>query len=545
LEESLLRATVRSLFVSQRRPLVTTAAVLGLALLGLPGRQLRGATGGDDWRFFVEERQIGSQLLSLAAAHRPEASAFVHVRLLDVESGVLRPDTTVVVASSGRIATVGPDAYTPVPAGARRIDGRGRVLIPGLVDMHVHDLVSWSQLLLNLAQGVTTARDMNGFPWLLALRDRIRANGVLGPNLYVTGQILNFYPNEWYFRVVQTPQEVRAAVVEQARDGYDFIKVHNNMPFGMYRALADEAHKHGLDFVGHIPQEVLVADAVRLGQRTLEHMKGFYLDNGLKPSTEDWLAVMRHASGVFVCPTFYVNRSSFRGAAAAALLAAPEMRYAPWRLRQAWANLAQEPSDENLKLEQNLLPMSLAMSRALHAIRTPFIAGTDSGGGFAFQIPGFALHAELGYFLQAGFSPLETLRAATIEAARAMRKENDFGVVAPGKRADLVLLGADPLTNLEALEKIEGVMVRGIWLDRPTLDAMLSDLEHLYAQPAGATAPLDADGRRALISQYRDLRARGLPPRDHDLAELCRMLDEAGDAALSDEVFGWRGRKTN
>jgi hypothetical protein len=518
----------------------TTARALALLLLAaLPWRVKGASHDGAEWQFFVEEAHLGGELLALARAHRPQEIAFRHARVLDLETGALEAGTTVVVAG-GRIAAVGPDAATPVPGTARVVDAAGRVLMPGLVDMHVHDLVSWSQLLLNLSQGVTTVRDMDGFPWLLALRDRIRAGAILGPNVYAAGQALNFYPQDWYFRVVKTPQEARAAVDEQARDGYDFIKVHNIMPLGMYRALAAEAHKVGLDLVGHVPHDVLVAEAVRQGQRTLEHMKGFYLDSGLTPSPEDWLAAMRGASGVYVCPTFYVNRSSFRGEEARRILAAPEMRYAPWRERLAWQALASQPAGANLKLEQNLLPMSLDMSRQLRQIGTPFLAGTDSGGGYAFQVPGFALHEELHYFLQAGFSPVAALRAATVNAARAMRKEAELGRVAPGQRADLVLLAADPVADLAALEKIAGVMVRGIWLDRGTLDGILADLERLYAQPAQPPAPPDSGGRRALISRYRSLRAEGLPLRDHDLAALCRMLDEEGDRALSDEVASWR-----
>jgi imidazolonepropionase-like amidohydrolase len=511
-------------------------AVLSLALLPL---RVQGVSHDGEWQFFAEEAHIGGELLALAQAHRPAEIAFRNARLLDLETGALRTGTTVVV-SGGRIVAVGADAATPVPKTARVVDAQGRVLIPGLVDMHVHDLVSWSQLLLNLTQGVTTVRDMNGFPWLLALRDRVRSSEILGPNLYVTGQVLNFEPFDWYFRVVKTPQEARAAVDEQARAGYDFIKIHNSMPFGLYRAIAEEAHKVGLDFVGHIPHDILVADAVRLGQRTLEHMKGFYLDSGLTPSTEDWLSAMRRASGVYVCPTFVSNRSSFRGEEAHRFLAAPEMRYASWRVRLAWQGLASQPASANLKLEQNLLPMSLEMSRQLRQIGTPFLAGTDSGGGFAFLVPGFALHDELRYFLQAGFSPLETLRTATLNAARAMRKEAEFGAVAPGQRADLVLLAADPAADFAALEKIEGVMVRGIWLDRATLDGILAGLAHLYAQPEKPPPPLDAGARRALVAQYRNLRAQGLPLRDHDLATLYRLLDEAGDAASSDEVSSWR-----
>ena len=103
------------------------------------------------------------------------------------------------------MVAIGPNGRTPIPAKARRIDGHARVLMPGLVDMHVHNFASWSQLLLNLSEGVTTVRDMNGFPWLLALRQQTRANRIMGPNDYVAGKVLNFYPNDWYFRVVKTP----------------------------------------------------------------------------------------------------------------------------------------------------------------------------------------------------------------------------------------------------------------------------------------------------------------------------------------------------
>ncbi|HVT58302.1 MAG TPA: amidohydrolase family protein [Thermoanaerobaculia bacterium] len=512
--------------------------VLALVAFLAPAARAADTTPAERWQFFSEEAQIGSELLDLALTNRPESIALRNVRVLDVESGELRAGMIVLVAG-GRIEAVGAEAATPVPKGARVIDAGNRVLVPGFVDMHVHNLESWSQMLLNLAAGVTTVRDMDGFPWLLALRDAIRAGRILAPNEYVSGQLLNFFPMDWYARVVRTPQEARTAVDEQARDGYDFIKVHNMMPAGMYRALADEAHKRGLDLVGHIPHDVLVADAVRAGQRTLEHLKGFYLDAGLKPSPEDWLSVMRGAHDVYVDPTFYVTRNSFREAEAIRLLDGEEMQFVPWRLRAQWRALAERPADGNLKLQRNVLPMSIEMSRRLHEIGTPFLTGTDSGGGYPFHVPGFALHEEFRYFQQAGFSALETLRAATLNAARAMRRESEFGTISPGKRADLVLLAGDPSQDLANADRIEGVMVRGVWLDRKLLDGMLADLRRLYAKPAAPLAP-DAEAWRRLVSRYRDLRKRGLPLRDHDLAELCRLLDEEGEPALSDEVASWR-----
>lgn len=501
--------------------------------------------------------------------------ALLHARVLDVESGELRAGMTVLVAD-GRIAAVRPDravgpdgvagpdgavgpdgvagpdgaaGAAPLPPGTRMIDARNRVLVPGLVDMHVHNLQSWSQMLLNLASGVTTVRDMDGFPWMLELREAIRAGTVLAPNEVVAGQILNFEPMGWYARVVKTPEEARAAVAEQARDGYDFIKVHNILPLEIYRAVADEAHRRGLDLVGHVPHDVLIADAVRAGQRTLEHMKGFYLDNRLVPSPEDWLSVMRAARDVYVCPTFYAARDSFRGAEALQLLDGPEMAFVPWRNRERWRQLAERPADAKLELQRNLLPMSIAMSRRLHAIGTPFLTGTDSGGGYAFHVPGFALHEELHYFREAGFSPLETLRAATLNAARAMRRESDFGTIAPGKRADLVLLAEDPRQDITNADRIAGVMVRGVWLDRQSLDGILADLGSLYARAAASATPpapaIDAAGSRQLVTSYRKLRERGLPLRDRDLAELSRLLAGAGEPALSAEVASWRGPLTS
>src|SRR5262249_23496440 len=155
-------------------------------------------------------------------------------------------------------------------------------------------------------------------------------------------------------RVVTTPEEGRAAVREHKAAGYDFIKVHNIMKPDVYAAILDEAHKLGIDVVGHIPQGIKVSEAIRLGQKTMEHFKGYILDNNLTISDEDWVSATRGAD-IWLCPTFYTYRAYLRGDEASKTLDLPEMRYASWRDRLEWRKLAETPVDRLTALRQRIL----------------------------------------------------------------------------------------------------------------------------------------------------------------------------------------------
>ena len=242
--------------------------------------------------YFADESRIDELVLKLSEKYRPHNIVIRDVTLISVSEGRAVPNQTVVV-KDGRIAAVGPSASIKNARGMRSINGTGTYLIPGLTDMHVHQFVSSSQHLLNLMEGVTSVRDMDGFPWTLRMREAVRRGELLAPNMYITGQILNGAPMGFYARVVTTPEEGRTAVREDKAAGFDFIKVHNVMKPEVYEAVLDEAHKQNIDVVGHIPHGIKVADAIRLGQKTMEHFKGYILDEGLTISSEDYVSATK------------------------------------------------------------------------------------------------------------------------------------------------------------------------------------------------------------------------------------------------------------
>ncbi len=495
-------------------------------------------TRWDRWRFHIEEDAVDQLVVQLTETSRPETIAFVGVTVVDPLAGTLAPGSTVVV-SDGRIQKVGSVTDVDIPDDARRVDGTGRFLMPGLVDMHVHSLVSSGQKILNLANGVTSVRDLDGFPWLLRERDAIRTNRLLAPNLYVSGHILNSFPMEFYFTVVRTPEEAREAVREQQRLGYDFIKIHNRMRLEVYRAVIEEARAVGLDVVGHVPQELTLREAIDLGQRTFEHFKGFYLDRTLELSSEDRAALVR-GRDIWICPTLGTVRMGLRGQEAVDFVDRnPAARFVSVFDRRRWRETYVNATDD---VAQRVYAMSQQIMRELVPIDAKFLAGTDSGGGYDFMVPGFSLHEELRLLAENGLPWVDVLRAATSNAAAAIRREAEFGAVAAGQRADLLLLEADPLSGRESLQRLAGVAVRGIWLPKSRLDEMLDGLREIYDH-AGENLTLQEPSRvqiDSLVQSRLDLAARGFIHRDHQLEELTTLLERAGRQDVAKQIVGLR-----
>ncbi|HSF38884.1 MAG TPA: amidohydrolase family protein [Thermoanaerobaculia bacterium] len=486
--------------------------------------------GSDEsWISFFEEAEIGRLILDLSARDRPGRVAFVGVTVLDVVSGELSPGRTVLV-SEGRIEAVTPEGEALVPRGTTRIEGRGHTLIPGLVDMHVHSTVTDADTLLQLANGVTSVRDLCGFPWALRVRERIAAGRLLMPNRTVAGHILNAEPLGIHATVVTTPEEARRAVREQKGAGYDFIKVHNILPKEVYRAILDEAARLGIRVVGHVPRGITTAEAIEGGHLTLEHFK----------DSLPYGALSREGA-VWSCPTLYTYRMALKGEEATRLIeTAGEMRYVPaWR-RRRWLEAAQtEPGEERF------FNLSTKIRDPLQ-IRARLLAGTDSGGGYPNMVPGFALHEELELLEKNGLSPLDVLRAATINAARALEQEDELGTLAPGKRADLVLLAADPLASLANLRHPAGVMVRGLWLDRKALDEMLGRLEEIYRRSAADKTLANPSAAQIgrLIDRMENLTRDGWVFKDHQLEKLAGRLRDRGLEEDARRVLALRGQPT-
>jgi imidazolonepropionase-like amidohydrolase len=467
---------------------------------------------------FIDEVAIEALVDRVSREHAAGPPlAFEHVAVVSLAHPGIDRDQTIVVRD-GKIVAVGPAASVAVPGDATVIAGAGRYVMPGLTDMHVHTELSTSNYLLDLANGVTSVREMNGSPWLLRMRERERANQALIPTLYVAGPILAAMPFGDSITVVATPEAARAEVRRQRAAGYEFIKVHNVVPAPIYAAICEEARAEHLDVVGHIPHDTTIATAIACGQRTFEHFKSYIDDHTLTLTHEDYVAATREAE-VWNTPTFATYRSHLRGDEARRVLALPEMRFVSARDRAAWLALADERAQP---IQQGVLPLSEQIFRALLSIGAHFLAGTDSGGGYPFMVRGFALHDELRIMAEQGMPIADVLRTATVEPQRAMRRD-DAGTIEIGKRADLVVLHANPLDAIANLDAIDGVAVRGRWLDRATLDRILDDVAQIYKPHA---APTQADLDRA-IATLEALRDRGYLLRDSVLALLQEQRSEA------------------
>jgi imidazolonepropionase-like amidohydrolase len=437
-------------------------------------------------------------------AQSPAAvAAFVDVTVIPMDSERVLPHQTVLVRD-GRIAWVGPAASADVPAGATRIDGRGRFLLPGLADMHVHIAPGAGRtgdaagrvLRLLLAHGVTTVRSMIGHPDHLALRDGVQDGTVLGPTIVAAG------PPLWG-RDVTTPELARQTVAAQAAAGYDFVKVITGFSPPVYDAIVAAARETRLPVGGHVSGDIDLARALAAGQQ-IEH-----LDAYLEALVADGAPVRRSASqlspgaildhldvakiagvvaavrrsGVYNSPTLALFIRVASDETADLLAARPEMRYVTPQALAAWreqiTGMRTDPPSPARRAR--FLDIRRRLTAALDEAGAPLLAGSDSPQ--MFLVAGAALHEELAALVTAGLSPYAALRAATATPAEYLGQRGVFGVVAAGSRADLVLLTANPLERIADVSRIDGVMVRGRWLDAAARQRLLDEVA------ASANAP--------------------------------------------------------
>jgi imidazolonepropionase-like amidohydrolase len=390
---------------------------------------------------------------------------------------VLRRYTVVIRA--GRIVGLAPDSLAVVPADARHIDARGQYLLPGLVDAHVHLLGAESARDLNayLAHGVTTVRNMYGEPYHVEWRSEIAAGTRRGPALYTTSPFAEDLPSE---------AAARQFVAEAKARGYDAVKVHLPLPAPIFRALTEEGRARRIPVVGHPPDtSVGLVDAVRAGQHTFEHVEALMqlATDQRSPDTAAIAAVVNALRGTGACvtPTLvtfdHVIRMTEQYPRLTELLARPAMRFASPEVRDAW----QPDHNEYVtrwRGQEAELPGALAkfrrqfswmqmLTRRLAEAGIPIVTGTDAS--VAMVIPGASLTEEVNHLRAAGLSPWKALAAATSTAAECLGGASEFGTVAVGKRADLVLVAEDPLVVPSTLVKPVGVVARGRWLDPAAL----------------------------------------------------------------------------
>jgi imidazolonepropionase-like amidohydrolase len=419
---------------------------------------------------------------------------FVEVSVVPMDRERIIEKQTVIV-HDGRISEIGPASKLQVPPDALQIDGHGKYLMPGLADMHVHlSPENEDELVLFLANGVTTVRNMWGVLLHLEWRKRINDGDLLGPTIYTTGSILDGNPPlKKYYTVIETPEEAEKEVAAQKQAGYDAIKVLSNLSPDVYEAILLAAKEHNLPVYGHVPKLVGLEKAMDSGQLSFEHMNHFldalqpsdssdeHADPGKIPDLSAWTA----AKGVWICPTLELFRIyAANSGEIKAIRNHLSMKYVPAKRRDSWNELERYLlSDQwDNKTRVRVFDVMFRMVKGLHEAGAKLIVGTDCP--IPFEVPGFSLHGELQNFVDAGITPYAAIKAATRDAAEFVGALDKFGKVAVGRRADLILVKANPLDNVANAAKRVGVMVRGRWFSESELQEKLDLLAEKFAQKA-------------------------------------------------------------
>ncbi|MFF2852497.1 hypothetical protein ACFVT5_40305 [Streptomyces sp. NPDC058001] len=466
--------------------------------------------------------------------------ALTHATLLAGGTGTAKGTGTgsdhTVLITDGHITRTGPSAQVPIPRGATTYDLTGKFIVQGgLVESHVHndgpeDVVPP----LYPLNGVTTVREMWGAPLHHEWRDRVRTGQLLGPRWVIASSILDGRPSIWANDTGQRVIEVadarsaRRAVREAKAGGADFVKVYSRLTPEAYEAIADESRRQGLRHAGHCPDTLPIARASDAGQQSIEHLHALLLatsgreseirralakvriDPALGSSFEryaswfrqvhavEWEAVRTYdvgrtralfdrlaANGTRVVPTLTVHHSLERTDQLPT--DSPEFKYLPAWMTEYWPTIwsgltAGRTARDTARIRQ-IYEHRLRLVGELHRAGVPLLAGTDTGTGYA--VPGFSLHHELELLAEAGLPTRDVLRAATTEPARML------GL--PADRADLLVLDADPRTDIRHTQRIDSVLVAGRYLDRAERLRLLADVARAAAasQPSaeGAAAP--------------------------------------------------------
>lgn len=392
--------------------------------------------------------------LSLEAAVQDDQEpsyAIVGASVLTMDERGLLENQTIVVRS-GRIAEIG-HVDSVALGGVSEIDARGRYVMPGLVDAHIHLRESTeADLVRYLRAGVTTARDMNGRPHLLEWRARIARGELFGPTLYIASpSIGNISSPRQGYPTPETAEEGRAAVRRFHAAGYDWIKVYSFLPAAGFDGVVEEAERLGMPVGGHIPLAV-GRDALESGIRSIEHLTE-YNDFALGESPEDaGLRTIFHAAAIDAAKLAEVARTTAeRGIWNVPSITWFDRNMPTGRVREQWRSI-----EDRRQGRQN----RRRIVGELHRAGASLALGTDSDGLSEHLSPSVVVE-ELQAMSEAGLTPLEVLEVATVGGAELLGGLDEFGTLATGKRADLLVLFCDPREDLLCLADIEWVMARG------------------------------------------------------------------------------------
>jgi imidazolonepropionase-like amidohydrolase len=414
-------------------------------------------------------------------------TAFVGVTVLPMDKEAVQPNQTVIVRDA-KIASIG-SATAPIPDGAIRVEGKGKFLMPALAEMHAHipggkqpDSAVERTLFLYVANGVTTIRGMLGDPRHLTYREKAAKGDVVSPRIYTSGPSFNG-------KTAATTEAAVSAVVAQKEAGYDLLKIHPGVPRDAFDAMAAKADELKIPFAGHVPAAVGLHRALEAKYRSIDHLDGYVEALVTNPGESQVFGVnlvgqvdearipalvkATRAAGTWQVPTEVLLVNWLNDENPETMAGWPEMKYMPAETVANWVKQKQGFTAKFSSADrQKLLALRRKIITSLHDAGVPFALGSDAPQ--TWNVPGFSVHRELQAMVAAGLTPYQALRTGTANVGTYFGTEATTGTVAAGKRADLLLLDANPLQDIANSSKIAGVMVNGRWLSREDLDTRLA-----------------------------------------------------------------------
>ncbi|HEX6823727.1 MAG TPA: amidohydrolase family protein [Candidatus Sulfotelmatobacter sp.] len=403
---------------------------------------------------------------------RASTLAITGATLID-GTGATPVEDAAVVVHNGRIVAAGPRAKVKIPHGAQIVDAHGKTMLPGLWDMHAHfEQVEWGPIYL--AAGVTTVRDCgNELEFITAVRDAVAQGRGLGPRLLLAGIVDGSGPMAIGVERVDTPEQARMWTNRYHAAGFQQMKIYSSVTLENLKAVADEAHRLGMTVTGHVPQRLTAYQTIPAGEDQINHIS--YIADIMEPPLPEnaTRAERRNAAAnlnldsaeakkaltflkdhhTVVDPTIALFELFTATTAKPPASFEPGITKIPEVLAQQLTDVG--PPTENSEIGEKLFEKSVAIIGALHRSGVPIVAGTDQA------VPGHSLHREIELYVQAGFTPMEAIQAATLVPARVMGLGKDAGTVEKGKRADLILINGNPLDDIRNTRNVEYVITNG------------------------------------------------------------------------------------
>ena len=424
---------------------------------------------------------IAALILSVAQTAKvaSTAIAFTHVAIIPMDRATetILTDQTV-VTSQRNITQIGPSSRIPLPNGTTVIDGKGKYLIPGLIDMNVR-ILSAQELPLYVANGVTTVFNQDGQFAHLKWRNAVARGEMTGPNILTTGPATYAYKNE---------ADARQVVINQAKTGFDGVYIQPTTAPGVLTSMVSTSRQRGMLNVGQMPRGCSLDDVLR-SRMMISHAEEF-LSNSLNQPADmkaalNQTAKQTAAAQAPVIATLVTYTHILRQATdlKSFLARTPTQYLAPWQ-RDAWQAGTNEYQFRFAKRDaistlQNGLEVQKDLIRLIHRLGGVVLVGTDANNTGV--VPGFSIIEEIQNLQKLGFSNYQALRAASADSAVRLSLNKQFGSIAVGKRADLVLLNSNPIADLSTLSNPAGVMVNGRWNSRETLKKNLNAIPSQYA----------------------------------------------------------------